>query len=110
MFSQEEGGVECGKVLDAMFSGRYPLIRGADGRVFIDRDGGHFSHVLSYLRDGDVGCEGVDGRVLRALKREFDYYNVELVRQMEYGFVVEGYIARGFVSPAVDRYDCALDA
>jgi hypothetical protein len=35
-----------------MFSGRYPLAAAAaDGAYFIDRDGAHFRHVLSYLRD-----------------------------------------------------------
>lgn len=98
-----------GTMLDAMFSGRYPLVRGTDGRVFIDRDGSHFGHVLSYLRDGDVGCEGLDDRVLRALKREFGFYSVESVRQMEHGYVVGAVETAGnaLLSSAVHRYDCA---
>ena len=99
-----------GTMLDAMFSGRYPLIRGADGGVFIDRDGAHFGHVLSYLRDGDVGCEGLDGRALRALKREFGFYSISLHREMEYGYVVGGADEDSATVSSVLRYDRASDA
>lgn len=53
------GAVGCGNVahgstsmLSAMFSGRLPTRRDAEGRYFIDRDGRHFHHILNYLRDG----------------------------------------------------------
>ena len=43
-------------LFSAMFSGRHSLpTSGGDGSVFIDRDGRHFSAVLNYLRDGQVG-------------------------------------------------------
>jgi len=37
--------------LAALFSGRHPLAPNADGAIFIDRNGDHFRHILSYLRD-----------------------------------------------------------
>jgi hypothetical protein len=37
--------------LEVMFSGRYPLAADPDGAYFIDRNGDHFRHILSYLRD-----------------------------------------------------------
>jgi len=37
--------------LAALFSGRHPLAPNADGAIFIDRNGTHFGHILSYLRD-----------------------------------------------------------
>ena len=41
-------------MLGAMFSGRHALVQQEDGSYFIDRDGEVFSHVLSYLRDGNI--------------------------------------------------------
>lgn len=38
-------------MLSAMFSGRYKLEQDQQGNYFIDRDGTHFEHILSYLRD-----------------------------------------------------------
>ena len=40
-----------GSVLEAMFSGRHTLPK-HNNRVFIDRDGHIFTHVLNYLRTG----------------------------------------------------------
>ena len=60
-----------GSMLDAMLSGRYSSGKDADGRVFIDRDGECFGHVLEYLRDGVVCVDGLDCRTLRQLKHEF---------------------------------------
>jgi uncharacterized lipoprotein NlpE involved in copper resistance len=37
--------------LAALFSGRHPLAPNADGAIFIDRNGDHFRHILSYLYD-----------------------------------------------------------
>lgn len=37
-------------MLCAMFSGRVGVLRDKDQRYFIDRDGGLFKHVLSFLR------------------------------------------------------------
>jgi hypothetical protein len=56
-----------------------------DGSIFVDRDGEHFGHVLEYMRDGvvSVAAPGAQPSValLRALKREFGYYCIELVSE-----------------------------
>ena len=65
-----------GTMLAAMFSGRYGMERDDDGSVFIDRDGRYFQHVLSFLRDDDVGAEDLGVAALRQLKREFAYYGI----------------------------------
>lgn len=43
---------EPGSMLEAMFSGIFPLHPDADGSFFIDRDPKHFPFILNYLRDG----------------------------------------------------------
>jgi hypothetical protein len=67
---------------DAYFSGRYAQDVCSDGSIFVDRDGEHFGHVLAYMRDGVVAVAepGVRPSVilLRALKREFGFYCIEL--------------------------------
>jgi hypothetical protein len=67
---------------DAYFSGRYAQDVCNDGSIFVDRDGEHFGHVLEYMRDGHVSVAEVDARpsmsLLRALKREFGFYCIEL--------------------------------
>ena len=72
-----------GTMLDAMFSGRHAMDPDSDGAHFLDRDGGHFKYVLEYLRDGvSVLQEAADDVcLLRALKREFDYFAIELELQ-----------------------------
>ena len=71
-----------GSMLDALFSGRHAVMKEEDGSVFIDRDGSAFGHELAYLRDSVVaaGCED-DARLLGQLKRDFDFYCIELVDQ-----------------------------
>jgi hypothetical protein len=70
---------------DAYFSGRYAQDVCDDGSIFVDRDGEHFGHVLQYMRDSvltvaDPGaCPSVS--LLRALKREFGFYCIELVAE-----------------------------
>lgn len=84
-----------GSMLDAMFSGRHILHLDDRGRIFIDRDGSLFSHVLAYLRDGDALCEGADGfrcstlrdRDLRQLKIEFGFFGLDLWVSSEKAFV-----------------------
>jgi hypothetical protein len=70
---------------DAYFSGRYAQDVCLDGSIFIDRDGEHFGHVLEYMRDGVVLVAEAGVRpsvsLLRALKREFGYYCIELVAE-----------------------------
>jgi hypothetical protein len=67
---------------DAYFSGRYAQDVCDDGSIFVDRDGEHFGHVLDYMRDGHVSMAEVGARpsvfLLRALKREFGFYCIEL--------------------------------
>ena len=49
---------------------------------FFDRDGTIFEYVLAYLRDGvvAVGYER-DVHMLGRLKREFNYYRIELFEE-----------------------------
>jgi hypothetical protein len=53
-----------------------------DGGIFVDRDGEHFGHILEYMRDGVVSVAQLGTRpsvsLLRALKREFGFYCIEL--------------------------------
>jgi hypothetical protein len=67
---------------DAYFSGRYAQDVCKDGSIFVDRDGEHFGHVLEYMRDGVVSVAQAGARpsvsLLRALKREFGFYCIEL--------------------------------
>jgi hypothetical protein len=86
---------------DAYSSGRYAQDVCDDGSIFVDRDGEHFGHVLEYMRDGmlSVAVPGARPSVplLRALKREFGFYCIQLVaeqpaepEQSEMAFVVGG--------------------
>jgi hypothetical protein len=61
-------------MLARMFSGRHEIKRRADGRVFIDRDGERFRHILNYLRDGDLDVEHLDEGTRKQLKREAVYF------------------------------------
>ena len=73
-----------GTMLDAMFSGRHAMDPDdSDGAHFLDRDGAHFKYVLEYLRDGVSVLEEAAGdvRLLRALKREFGYFAIEVEQQ-----------------------------
>jgi hypothetical protein len=67
---------------DAYFSGRYAQDVCNDGSIFVDRDGEHFGHVLEYMRDGVIAVAELGARpsvsLLRALKREFGFYCIEL--------------------------------
>jgi hypothetical protein len=67
---------------DAYFSGRYAQDVCNDGSIFVDRCGEHFGHILEYVRGGVVSVAEADARPsvssLRALKREFGFYCIEL--------------------------------
>jgi N-acetylneuraminic acid mutarotase len=67
---------------DAYFSGRYAQDVCNDGSIFVDRDGEYFSYVLEYMRSGVVSMAEPGARpsvpLLRALKREFGFYCIEL--------------------------------
>jgi N-acetylneuraminic acid mutarotase len=83
---------------DAYFSGRYALDVCNDGSIFVDRDGEHFGHVLEYMRDGFVSVAEAGARpsvsLLRALKREFGFYCIELCadqpEETELAFIMGG--------------------
>jgi hypothetical protein len=103
---------------DAYFSGRYAQDICLDGSIFVDRDGEHFGHVLEYMRDGvvsvaDAGaCPNVS--LLRALKREFRYYCIELVadapvvpEQLETAYVMGGFDVVLNSLSSMERYDAA---
>jgi hypothetical protein len=89
---------------DAYFSGRYAQDVCADGSIFVDREGAHFGHILKYMRDGVVSVAEPGARpsisLLRALKREFGFYCIELCAeqpmvpdQAEMALVMGGFYA-----------------
>lgn len=89
-------------------SGRYPLTRAPDGRVFIDRDGKAFAHVLNFLRsspaEGEVYLAGVGSVMLRRLKREFSFFNIELLVEQDVLYLVGGYDGDTRVA-TLEQYD-----
>jgi hypothetical protein len=100
---------------DAYFSGRYAQDVCKDGSIFVDRDGEHFGHVLEYMRDGHVSVAEAGAQpslsLLRALKREFGFYCIELSteqpaypEQPEVTFVMGG-INDGHSLSSMERYD-----
>jgi hypothetical protein len=104
---------------DAYFSGRYAQDVCRDGSIFVDRDGEHFGHVLEYMRDGYVSVADPSARpsmsLLRALKREFGFYCIELCmepvaepEQPVVAFVIGGKLNYGDMVPSTERYDASL--
>jgi N-acetylneuraminic acid mutarotase len=98
-------------MLDALFSGRHAVIEEEDGSVFIDRDGSAFGHVLAYLQDGVVaaGCEN-DARLLGRLKRDFDFYCIELVEERTMVLAVGGFGNSNNAVSTMERYDRQQDS
>jgi hypothetical protein len=103
---------------DAYFSGRYAQDVCLDGSIFVDRDGEHFGHVLEYMRDGVVSVADADAQpsvsLLRALKREFGFYCIELEAeqpavpaQLETAYVMGGFDFSGNTLSSMERYDAA---
>jgi hypothetical protein len=105
---------------DAYFSGRYAQDVCNDGTIFVDRDGEHFGHVLEYMRDGVVSvadsgaCPSVS--LLRALKREFGFYCIELFAdqaneplQSEMVLIVGGYDNSFETLRSMERYDASSE-
>jgi hypothetical protein len=102
---------------DAYFSGRYAQDVCADGSIFVDRDGEHFGYVLEYMRDGVVSVAEPKTRpsitLLRALKREFGFYCIELYAeqptepdQPEVALVMGGLnLHDGSSLTSMERYD-----
>jgi N-acetylneuraminic acid mutarotase len=102
---------------DAYFSGRYAQDVCADGSIFVDRDGEHFGHILEYMRDGVISVAEPGARpsipLLRALKREFGFYCMELCAeqpmqtyQQEVALVMGGY-RTGNALASMERYDAS---
>jgi hypothetical protein len=100
---------------DAYFSGRYPQDVCADGSICVDRDGKHFGHVLEYMHDGVISVAELGARpsisLLRALKREFGFYCIELCaehltepHQPEMELIMGG-CNTGSVLVSMERYD-----
>jgi hypothetical protein len=104
---------------DAYSSGRYAQDVCNDGSIFVDRDGEHFGHVLEYMRDGAISVAEADARpsvsLLRALKREFGFYCIELCSEMsaepkhlEVALVMGGALRVGtgdVVLSSMEKYD-----
>ena len=69
---------EKGSMLEAMFSGQYPIKKQSDGTVFIDRDGRHFHYILNYLRGSVTALEDLPLQeiVLKELIKEADFYQL----------------------------------
>jgi hypothetical protein len=89
-------------LFDACFSGRYAQDVCTDGSIFVDRDGEHFGYVLEYMRDGLVSVAAQEASelnvgLLRALKREFGFYYIELMAEPEDTvFIVGGHNGDGW--------------
>lgn len=95
-----------GTMLDVMFSGRYEITKQRDGKIFIDRDGRWFGHVLDYLRDGLIN--NMDPDALWHVKQEFEYFGIDVSKEHEFGFAVGGYggsVDPGVYLSQVERYD-----
>jgi N-acetylneuraminic acid mutarotase len=96
---------------DAYFSGRYAQDVCADGSIFVDRDGERFGLVLEFMRDGVVSVAAqeaseLDVSLLRALKREFGFYCIELMAEPEeVVFVVGGVGGNNSSISLLERYD-----
>jgi len=82
---------EPGSMLEAMFSGRFPIIREDDATVFLDRDPTCFSTILDYLRDRGKNAEltasfcdlhTITGRERLRLLREVAFYGIDGLRQI----------------------------
>jgi hypothetical protein len=105
---------------DAYFSGRYAQDVCNDGSIFVDRDGEHFGHVLEHMRDGVVSVAEAGAHpsvsLLRALKREFGFYCIELSAeeaaepaQPEMAFVMGGLDGDSDTLSSMERYDAFSD-
>lgn len=95
-----------GTMLAAMFSGRYEVLKGSDGRVFLDRDGELFAYILCYLRDDTVPVTlDTDELLLRRLQLEFEFFNLEPMISREVAFVAGGADESDDSLRSVERYD-----
>jgi hypothetical protein len=65
-----------GSFLHMLFSGDWAQQRDAEGRVFIDRDGTRFRHVLNFLRSGIVHVAADGDGFCHELLEEADFYGL----------------------------------
>jgi hypothetical protein len=65
-----------GSFLGCLFSGNWHAQEDAEGRVFIDRDGQQFRHILNFLRTGTVHVP-TDAADLTALANEADFFGLD---------------------------------
>jgi hypothetical protein len=105
---------------DAYFSGRYAQDVCRDGSIFIDRDGEHFGHVLKYMRSGTISVAEPGARpsasLLRALRREFGFYCIEIHTEQtaevvgghEIAYVVGGSGSHGLLA-SMEQYDASSE-
>ena len=70
-------------MLAAMFSGRHQLKECEDGTFFIDRDGTYFRYILNFLRGRILDGNDLpsDKHVLREIKQEADFYQLDVLVQ-----------------------------
>ena len=69
---------EPGSVLHSMFASEFSWTHQLDaaGRVFIDRDGARFRHVLNFLRSGCLHIDPDDETLCTELLEEADYFGI----------------------------------
>jgi hypothetical protein len=83
----------------AFLSGVYKTDTLKDGSVFVDRDGTHFFVILNYLRDEHFDLPGALANypltALESLKREFDFYSIDLAHFSEQKKVVRIHVIGG---------------
>jgi N-acetylneuraminic acid mutarotase len=102
---------------DAYFSGRYAQDVCKDGSIFVDRDGEHFGHLLEYMWGGVVSVAEPGAQpsisLLRALKREFGFYCIELhteeaaePERSEIAYAISGYSGGASLS-SMEQFDAA---
>lgn len=65
-----------GSMLEAMFSGRFPIKLDADERAFIDRDGQTFREVLNVLRSPHAYTWDPDAKAAADLRVELEYFGL----------------------------------
>jgi len=63
--------------LALMFKGQFPLTYDEDGRVFIDRNGKLFEHILEYLRGNYAGFEYLPRKERSRLAVEADFFQLK---------------------------------
>jgi hypothetical protein len=67
-------------MLSSMFSGRHRLVQDKDGHFFLDRNGRAFTHVLNFLRNGQLPLVSIE--MLHELKIESDFFAIETLSRL----------------------------